>query len=155
MLFTQIVLGALVRHAPAPDPTILRLHLLTAFVATGVAIWLLLGIAGRPAARMRVGSAFGLLGLVLALQLVLGVEAWMERFGQYTLPELVKITTEHAAIRTAHAFVGSCLLGTAVVLALRLGRPTGQAIATPDEYGFALVRVGWIRESSGCLGCSG
>jgi hypothetical protein len=133
VLFAQILLGALVRHSPVPDPTIMRLHLLTAFLATGLAIWLLLGIAARTQSRVRAGSAFGLLGLVLALQLVLGVEAWMERFGQYTLPELVKITTAHAAIRTAHAFVGSCLLGTAVVMALRLGRPTGQAIATSDR----------------------
>jgi heme A synthase len=133
VIFAHIVLGALVRHSLVPHPTIMRLHLLTAFVATGLAIWLLIGIAARPQIRVRVGFAFGLLGLVLALQLVLGVEAWMERFGQYTLPELVKITTAHAAIRTAHAFVGSCLLGTAVVMALRLGRPTGQEIPTSDR----------------------
>jgi heme A synthase len=133
VLFTQIVLGALVRHAPLPSPTILRLHFLTAFLATGVSIWLLLGIAAQPAARKRVRSAFWLLWLVLALQLVLGVEAWMERFGQYTLPELVIITTAHAAIRTAHAFVGSCLLATAVLVALRLCRPTEAATATSDR----------------------
>lgn len=133
VLFAQIILGALVRHAPTPSPTILRLHLLTAFVATGVAIWLLFSIVGQPLVRMRIGSTFWLLGIVLGLQLVLGVEAWMERFGQYTLPELVRVTTSHAAIRTAHAFLGSCLLGTAIVIALRLGRPTGPVIATPDR----------------------
>jgi heme A synthase len=132
-LFVQIVLGALIRHAPLPSPIVLRLHFLTAFVATALAIWLLLSIAREPDARQRVRAAFLALGLTLALQLFLGVEAWMERFGQYTLPELVKLTTAQAAIRTAHAFVGSCLLATAVLIALRLCRPTGPGIATPDR----------------------
>jgi hypothetical protein len=61
------------------------------------------------------------------------VEAWMERFGQYTLPELVKLTTAQAAIRTTHAFVGSCLLATAVLIALRLCRPTAPRFATSDR----------------------
>ena len=45
----QVVLGALVRHAPTPLTQ--RLHFLTAFLAAGVAVWLLLGIVertGRP-----------------------------------------------------------------------------------------------------------
>ena len=52
-----------------------------------------------------------------------------------TLPDLVKITTQYATIRTAHALVGSCLLATAVVIALRLRRPMRHAIATPDRTG--------------------
>ena len=48
-------------------------------------------------------------------------------------PDLVKITTQYAVIRTAHALVGSCLLATAVVIALRLCRPSAVPIATPDR----------------------
>jgi cytochrome c oxidase assembly protein subunit 15 len=131
VLFTQIVLGAFVRHAPSPLTQ--RLHFLMAFVAAGFAVWLLFGLKGQPAARVRVKSASWWLGLLLALQVVLGVEAWMAKFGQYTLPDLVKITTQYAVIRTAHALVGSCLLATAVVIALRLKRPSGMPIATPDR----------------------
>jgi hypothetical protein len=90
-----------------------------------------------------VRSASWWLGLLLALQLVLGVEAWMAKFGQYTLPELVKITTQYAVIRTAHALVGSCLLATGVVIALRLGRPIRHPVATSDK-----IDSGWF-ESSG------
>ena len=131
VLFTQIVLGAFVRHAPTTLTQ--RLHFLMAFVAAGIAVWLLFGLSGQRAARMRVRSASWWLGMFLALQVVLGVEAWMAKFGQYTLPDLVKITTQYAVIRTAHALVGSCLLATAVVIAIRLCRPSGDPIATPDR----------------------
>ena len=130
VLFTQIVLGAFVRHSPTTLTQ--RLHFLMAFVATGFSVWLLFGLAGHPAARERVRSASWWLGLFLALQVVLGVEAWMAKFGQYTLPDLVRITTEYAVIRTAHALIGSCFLATAVLIALRLCRPSGAPIATPD-----------------------
>jgi len=152
LLFAQIMLGAFVRHAPTALTQ--RLHFLTAFVATGVVAWLLIRIAGQPATRRRVRSAFWLLGFVLALQLILGVEAWMERFGQYTLPDLVRITTAHAAIRTAHAFVGSGLLGTAVVIALRLGRPAGPVIDTPDRTDASHTQLNGF-ESRGALARSG
>jgi cytochrome c oxidase assembly protein subunit 15 len=131
VLFTQIVLGAFVRHAPTTLTQ--RLHFLMAFVATGFAVWLLFGLKSQATARVRVQSASWWLGLFLALQVVLGVEAWMAKFGQYTLPDLVKITTQYAVIRTAHALVGSCLLATAVVIVLRLCRPSAVPIATPDK----------------------
>jgi heme a synthase len=128
VLFTQIILGAFVRHSPTALTQ--RLHFLTAFVATGWTVWLMIRIAGQPAAKLRVRSWSSVLGFLLAVQLLLGVEAWMEKFGQYTLPELVKINTQYAAIRTAHALVGSCLLASAVVIAIRLRRPIGQRVAT-------------------------
>jgi hypothetical protein len=68
----------------------------------------------------------------LALQLILGVEAWMAKFGSYTLPELVKITNQYAAIRTAHAFVGGALLATAVAIAVQLRRTTSEPVTKPD-----------------------
>jgi heme a synthase len=141
VLFGQIVLGAFVRHVPTALTQ--RLHFLTAFLAAGVAVWLLLGIAREPAARTRVRSASWWFGLLLAFQVVLGLEAWMAKFGQFTLPELVKITTEYAVIRTAHALFGSCLLATVVVIALRLRRPIGHPVTTSDK-----TDSGWF-ESSG------
>jgi heme A synthase len=123
LLFVQVVWGAIVRHDPTPLAQ--RLHFLTAFAATGVAVWVLAAVTHDPAAKSRVRSAGHLLGGLLALQLVLGVEAWMEKFGAYTLPELVPVTKTNAAVRTLHALVGSALLATAVGLAVRLGQRAG------------------------------
>ena len=44
----------------------------------------------------------------------------MARFGQYTLPELVKVTPESGAIRSLHALVGSGVWAAVLALALRL-----------------------------------
>jgi len=131
LLFVQVVLGAFVRHAPTPLTQ--RLHFLTAFLATALAVWVLVTVFALPAARMRVRFAGWVLGLLLLLQILLGVEAWMAKFGSYTLPELVTITTQYATIRTAHALVGSALLATALVIAVRLGRPKGSSVTKPDS----------------------
>src|SRR5262249_32461848 len=117
LVFVQIVWGALVRHAPTPLTQ--RFHFLTAFLATALIVWLLVAMFAQPAARSRVRLAGCTLGGLLALQLMLGVEAWMARFGTYTLPSLVPITTWSATLRTAHALVGSGILATAVIIAIR------------------------------------
>jgi len=131
LLFVQVVWGALVRHDPTPLTQ--RLHFLTAFLATAVAVWVLRNVFADSAARARVGWWSRALVALIAAQLVLGVEAWMAKFGAYTLPELVPITPENAAIRTAHALVGSGVLAAAVALAVRLRwTRTGNA-QTPES----------------------
>src|SRR5206468_2101200 len=106
-----------------PDPLTQRLHFLTAFLATAVAVCVLRAVFADGAARARAGRAAWALAVLIAVQLVLGVEAWMAKFGAYTLPDLVPVTPENAAIRTTHALVGSGVLAAAVALAVRL-RPT-------------------------------
>lgn len=120
LLFVQVIWGAMVRHDPSPLTQ--RLHLLTAFLALAWAVWVLMVLFALPAARARVGLLCGLLVSLLAIQIYLGVEAWMVRFAQYTLPELVVITPLGAATRTAHALVGTALLATAVAVTVQLGR---------------------------------
>jgi heme A synthase len=131
ILFLQIVFGAFVRHSPTA--LVQRLHYLTAFVATALAVGVILAIMTRPAARQRAGLWAPLLAIILVCQLVLGVEAWMAKFGSYTLPELVKITTWYGAIRTAHALVGSGLFATSLIIALRLRVPRSAGVRTPSE----------------------
>ncbi len=120
LLFIQVIWGAMIRHDP--NPLTQRLHFLTAFLATAAAVWVLRAVFADPAARLRVRSAGYLLCGLLIVQLYLGVEAWMEKFGAYTLPELVPITKENAAIRTLHALIGSMLLATSLGLAVRLAQ---------------------------------
>jgi len=128
LLFVQIVLGAFVRHSPSPLTQ--RLHFLTAFIATGLLMWVVMSVCSRSEFRSRAGFWIWLVMSLLVVQIVLGVEAWLEKFGSYTLPELVPITTQFAAIRTAHALVGSGLLASALAIALRLGMPSGPYVTT-------------------------
>jgi heme A synthase len=126
LLFVQLVWGAMVRHTP--NSLNQRLHLLTAFLVVAAAVWLL-RVGFTTAARPRVAAAGWLLGVLLVLQVALGVEAWMGKFGDEArrgkpaaayLPEAEKVTEQQAAIRTAHTLVGTGVLAAAVMLALRV-----------------------------------
>ena len=126
LIFLQVVFGALVRHYPTPLAQ--RLHFLTAFLATAVGVLVLRAVFADPAARRRAGAFAWALVVLIALQLYLGVEAWMAKFGQYTLPELVKVTAESGAIRTLHALVGSGVWAVSLALAIRL-----RSVAVPPN----------------------
>jgi hypothetical protein len=65
---------------------------------------------------------------------MLGVEAWMMRFGMYTIPENVPYTFGASLVRTLHFVFGTILFSTTVVLAL-LARHTGTqpASITPPK----------------------
>jgi heme A synthase len=122
LVFVQIVWGALVRHDPTPLNQ--RLHFLTAFLALALGVIVLRAIFVRPELRSQAGLLPAVMCGLLAVQIYLGVEAWMVKFGMYTLPELVPVTRENAAIRTLHALVGSALLMTSIGLMVRMGRRT-------------------------------
>lgn len=126
LLFVQLIWGAMVRHAP--NALNQRLHLLTAFLAVGLAVWLI-RVGFTTAARPRVAFAGWVLGLLIALQVTLGVEAWMGKFGEEAfagkraasrLPEAEQVSEKQAAMRTAHTLVGTGVLATVVVFALRV-----------------------------------
>lgn len=141
LIFVQIILGAWVRHFPTPLPQ--RLHFLTAFLATAVAVWLLVAIFTDAAARSRGGwIAWALAGLIV-VQLYLGVEAWMARFGQYMLPELVPVTPAGGAIRSLHALVGSGVWAAALALSLRLWQTAPEMVHT-----LKVVTVEWAESRS-------
>jgi heme a synthase len=125
ILFVQLIWGAMVRHAP--DSLNQRLHLLTAFLAVALAVWLIR--IGFNTARQRVAFTGWVLGLLIALQVLLGVEAWMGKFGEEAragrslatyLPEAEAVSVKQAATRTAHTLVGTGVLAMAVVFTLRV-----------------------------------
>ncbi|QJW93846.1 COX15/CtaA family protein [Frigoriglobus tundricola] len=118
LVLLQVVFGALVRHYPLPLSQ--RLHFLTAFAATAVAVLVLRAVFYDPAARRRAGAFAWALTALLVAQLYLGVEAWMAKFGQYVPPEMVKVTAEGGAIRTLHALVGSGVWAVSLAMAVRL-----------------------------------
>jgi heme A synthase len=137
LIFLQVVFGALVRHYPVPLSQ--RLHFLTAFLATILAVLVIRAVLTTPPARARSGAFAWLLAGLVVVQLYLGVEAWMARFGQYTLPELVKVTPESGAIRSFHALVGSGVWAAALAVALRL-RPVRSPANTLEPVELARAR---------------
>jgi heme A synthase len=139
VLVGQLVLGVLVRHLPTPLAQ--RLHFLTAFVAVALIVGLLRAGFGNPLTRSRIATAGWLLGILVAVQVVLGVEAWMGKFSEEAragqpaesyLPETAIPTPLQTAIRTAHVMIGTGVLAAAVVLAVGLRRRAGMPLERTD-----------------------
>jgi heme A synthase len=125
VVFLQLVWAAWVRHAPTPLAQ--RLHFITAFAVLGLAVWLCAKIYSRPEARRSFGFGAFHLVLILGVQIVLGVEAWMGKFAAQgpngTIPpELREVTTHSASIRTLHQLIGAAILASSVALMVRIGR---------------------------------
>ena len=116
LVFAQIILGALVRHSHSRLAQ--RGHFLAAFVVAVVAVWLILSVWQQAGADRRLKITAGLLGVLLAGQVILGVEAWMLRFGSGVLPVLQRVTVGAGVVRTLHFVLGSLVFASSVVLAL-------------------------------------
>ena len=129
--FLQLIWGALVRHTNGALAQ--RVHFLTAFAVVAVAVWLARTILASPSARHRLVRALVVLGVLLTLQIVLGVESWMGKFAGHLLPELQKPMIGQAIVRVSHVLVGSFILATSVVLTVLAYRP---APAVEQEAGF-------------------
>lgn len=134
--YTQLTLGAQLRHAPPDAPAfIFRLHVLShvgfAFVlASGaIGLFVLMRQNFKPIQWLRSPSLR--LTFLLLLQLFLGSASWVAKFA---LPIwLVQITGDvdytiaaesllQTSIVTAHVAIGSVIIAYAVVNALRAGR---------------------------------
>jgi cytochrome c oxidase assembly protein subunit 15 len=112
IIFTQIIFGAIVRHRL--DSFAQRFHILLAFGVVGSVHWLAVRLREGDRPSRRVSRI--LAGLVL-FQVVLGIEAWIRRFGAGVLPELVTPTMGLAFIRSAHHLLGTVIFSMAVALA--------------------------------------
>jgi heme A synthase len=126
LLITQLILGAFVRHRL--DPLAQRGHLLIAFAVVAAVLGLAWTIWAEHAADRNLVRASRLLLVLLGVQLLLGVEAWMTRAPQLLAGSEV-VAAEPAVtllsrdvVRSLHVLVGSCLLATAVAGALEAHR---------------------------------
>jgi cytochrome c oxidase assembly protein subunit 15 len=121
LVFLQLVWGALVRHTNGALAQ--RMHLLTAFAVVAVAVWFAHQALAAPSSRALLRRPLILLGVLLAVQVMLGVESWLGKFAGVLLPELHKPTIAQAATRVAHVLVGSFILAISVVLTVLAYRP--------------------------------
>jgi len=110
LVYVQIVFGALFRHTFSTWGP--RGHLLIAFAVVGVTTWLVKEALDQGARDKRLLVPVLGLATLVAIQLFLGVEAWMVRM------TAVDVAWQ-AIIRTAHVLVGSLIFACALVTTLQ------------------------------------
>jgi heme A synthase len=122
------VFGAITRHLT--DGLAQRLHIALAFAVLILAAILIYRLWESAADRATMRFAL-VLGALLVAQPVLGIEAWMRRFGPERpldlLPEMVPSSPALDLVRSAHHVVGTLIFATAVALAVMLRRPAAEA----------------------------
>jgi heme a synthase len=111
LIFVQIVFGAMLRHWHSSLAQ--RGHLLLASAVAAAAACVAWEIFSRWPRERRLTIPAVHLVLFVVLQLLLGVEAWMAKYMEYTTP------AHQVAVRTAHVLTGSLILATSVVITLR------------------------------------
>jgi cytochrome c oxidase assembly protein subunit 15 len=124
LVFLQLVLGAFFRHRGFSAA--IRLHMVTAFAVVAAVVWLLKLVQDwRPADAHLRGVTRWLAGLV-ALQVMLGVEAFFVKQAVPTLNANAHWLLRADLVRSAHVLVGSFILATAAVVAVELQRRTAR-----------------------------
>jgi cytochrome c oxidase assembly protein subunit 15 len=119
LVFVQIVFGAILRHTYSSLGQ--RAHLLIAFAVAGGVVWLTRDVFSRAARNWNLSIAAMVLILFVAVQLLLGTEAWMMRFLTASAP------AAQALVRTSHVLMGHLILATSVVATLHIWRLTATA----------------------------
>jgi heme a synthase len=125
-VIVQYVLGGYVRHRGM----LLHEHLGFAFLAALMMIWLAMSAAATGSVWLR-GPAAAIALLTLG-QLALGAAAWVTRFG---FGDYVAVYDSPAQILvcTGHVLAGMFVLGTSVVLTLRIARLAHKAPVVVQE----------------------
>jgi hypothetical protein len=126
LLLAQLILGAFVRHHLSPLAQ--RGHLLVAFAVLAAIVWLAKSALTEQGTNRNVARAVRLMLVLVGVQLLLGVEAWMIRAPNLAAGSEVIVAEPSVSllsrdvVRSLHVLVGSFLLSTGVVAALEAHR---------------------------------
>ena len=134
-LYLQIVLGALTTHAGW-----IGLHLAGAVVAVAVPAAVALRVLAHHASRPALAWPARALGVLLGVQVTLGLGAYLARFTGLPVPGGAAGVL---ALPVAHRLTASLLLGAALALTLhawRLGRPRRAGV--PETAAAPVLRRG-------------
>lgn len=126
VVYVQILFGAVVRHTElAVGP---RFHLFGACLLVGLVVWQVsLVLTLRPRGGYLTRTVL-LLASLLALQIGLGVEAWLAKFTNVDWPQLRPLSLQPELVRSFHYLVGALLFATSVVLTLQSYRVNPWAV---------------------------
>lgn len=111
-IYLQLLLGAVFRHTQSG----ILPHLLGALLVTVLAGWLIGRVFRSPQASSGLTGAATLLGILLALQLLLGLTSWLLRLAT---ADAVQPEFPVVAVTTAHVAVGALILANGLILALQ------------------------------------
>src|SRR5262249_33430252 len=120
LLVGQLILGAFIRHMGSTVAQ--RIHVLTAFAVVATIVWLARLVWENPMADRNLLRAVRYLAILVGVQLLLGVEAWMIRLANPQVIEPGHWLWNRELVRTGHVVVGALLLATSVVLTLEAHR---------------------------------
>ncbi|MFM7151819.1 MAG: COX15/CtaA family protein [Gemmataceae bacterium] len=118
LIFSQMILGAIVRHKM--DPLAQRGHIILAFAVVVLVIWCFMRL--RDGEDSLAHKVVGVLLFLVSIQPILGVEAWIRKFGSGQPPMLVPSDPTLDLVRTVHHFTGMLILAAAGSLAAILCR---------------------------------
>ncbi len=118
LVYLQIIFGGIVRHHDIFWGA--RVHLLSAFAVVAAIVWLMTLIKASHALDRTLQRFASFLAALILLQLLLGVEAWMSRFGSPQWRQLQALWTDLP--RTLHYLVSAALFSTSVLLTLQAYR---------------------------------
>lgn len=122
LIYLQIIFGAFVRHTYSTLGQ--RGHLLIAFAVVGAVAWLLKEVWERRRDDRILRSAAITLAVLVGVQLLMGVEAWMIR-SEAASP------TRQVMVRTIHVLLGAMILGASVVVTLQ-SRRSSVPVSRPE-----------------------
>ncbi len=125
LVYLQVIFGAMLRHLFLLSGLLhlaQRLHFLLAFAVLGCVLFLVVRLkqAGPGLAFARRWARA--LEILVALQIVLGIEAWLGLFGSGRPREMAYLSARLDLVRSGHYLIGLLVFTTTVVVALLVNR---------------------------------
>ncbi len=111
-IYLQLLLGAIFRHTKSG----IILHVLGALLVTVLAAWLIAHIYRSQQAPSGLMGAATLLGILVLVQLFLGLASWMLRLAT---ADAVQPEFPVVVVTTAHVALGALILANGLILALQ------------------------------------
>lgn len=125
LLIVQLALGTIVRQTGEH----VLIHVLGAFIVTLGALWMLMRVFRHHAQFSPLRRMAALLGLLLVVQVFLGITPWMMTGGEFESTETFDPVT---LMRSAHVTVGALILAVTAVLALWISRLVKPGDGVPE-----------------------
>jgi heme a synthase len=120
LIYAQLVFGGLVRHFNSPIGQ--RAHLIVAFGVVAAVTWLGKLVWEIHRRDRTITTAFAVLPVVIGLQVMLGVETWIQKYSSGVLPELQQIPLGQSIVRTLHFVTGAAIFASSVAVAVAAHR---------------------------------